>query len=369
MRVVIRISAQRVARDRSLTRIFDSPPRRAALCAESVERLAATGADTGFLTPLRRRGPRFLAALASSAILHGVLAAGAVAFVGVSKNLFPYEDYRPRFHASVMVPLSPVRPALQTKDTKPLDAPKEAIDPHPSARSMPDPDPDPAPAVPPEPPPPPARASGLPSLPRPLPIHIPMPVITETPSLPGFPLGGFQASLEMALPFPNLLPPGLPRQDDPQVEAIWKNHSPSGSYDVVIVQSAASVGKRFGAAILTGTVYVVYLDVGLPRMSALEFSVPPSAGPVVNLDADDIAAPYPSVTVVPKSAQSLGDVILVHGFVTTEGRLRDLSISSNDHGAGNSQLGKALLAMMENWVFRPAKRGDRPVEVEIVLAI
>ncbi|HEY6369597.1 MAG TPA: hypothetical protein VIX37_03395, partial [Candidatus Sulfotelmatobacter sp.] len=112
-----------------------------------------------------------------------------------------------------------------------------------------------------------------------------------------------------------------------------------------------------------GTVYVVYLDVGLPRMTALEFSVPSGAGPVVNLDADDIAAPYPSLTVVPKSAQSLGDVILVHGFVTTEGRLRDLSI------LGVSQLGKPLLAMLENWVFRPAKRGDRPVEVEIVLAI
>jgi hypothetical protein len=333
-------------------------------------RLGATRADTDFLTPLGRRQPRFLPALASSAILHGMLAAGAAAVVGVSKNLFPSEDYRPRFHASVMVQLSPVSPAaLEKEDTKRLEAPKEAIDSHPSPRDLPDQDHAPAPAAPPEPPAPPARAINLPSLPWPLPNRIPMPVITETPSLPGFPLGSFQASLEMALPFPNLLPPGVPPQDNPQVEAIWKNHSPSGSYDVVIVQSAASVGKRFGAAILSGTVYVVYLDVGLPRMSALEFSVPSGAGPVVDLDADDIAAPYPSLTAVPKSAQSQGDVILVHGFVTTEGRLRDLSISSNDHGGGNSQFGKALLAMMENWVFRPARRGDRPVEVEIVLAI
>jgi hypothetical protein len=319
-------------------------------------RLAATHADTGFLTPLHRRQRRFLPALASSALLHGVLATGAVAFVGVSKNLFPYEDYRPRFHASVMVPLSPVRPVLERKDTKPLEAPKEAIDSHPASRGLADP----GPAAPPEPPAPPARAISLPPLPWPLPIRTPTPVITETPTLP---LGPFQAFLEMALPFPNLLPPGLPPQESPQVEAIWKSHSPSGSYDVVVVQSAASVGKRFGAAILSGTVYVVYLDVGLPRMSALEFSVPSGGGPVVSLDADDIAAPYPSRTVVPKSAQSQGDVILVHGFVTTEGRLRDVSI------LGDSQLGKPLLAMLENWVFRPAKRGDRPVEVEIVLAI
>jgi hypothetical protein len=336
-------------------------------------RLSATGAYTSFLTPLRRRQPRFLPALASSAILHGALAAGAAAFVGASKSLFPYEDYRPRLPASVMVPLWPVRPALETKVTKEtkdvpaltggaesgglnakrLEAPKEATD---SPQ---------APAAP-------ARTIGLPPLQPPLPISIPTPVITETPGPPlggGFPPSGLQAALEMALPFPNLLPPGVPPQEDPQVEAIWKRHSPSGSYDVVVVQSAASVGKRFGEAILTGTVYVVYLDVGLPRMSALEFSVPSGAGPVVNLDADDIAAPYPSLTVVPKSAQSLGDVILVHGFVTTEGRLRDLSILSNDHAGGNSQLGKPLLAMMENWVFRPARRGDRPVEVEIVLAI
>ena len=153
------------------------------------------------------------------------------------------------------------------------------------------------------------------------------------------------------------------RRKTTQVEAIWKKHSPSGSYDVVIVQSAASAGKRFGAALLSGTVYVVYLDVGLPRMSTLQFSVPSGAGPIVNLDADGIDAPYPSMTVVPKSAQKQGDSILVHGFVTTEGRLRDLSI------VGNSPLGKALLALLENWVFRPARRGDHPVEVEIVLTI
>jgi hypothetical protein len=332
-------------------------------------RLAGARADTGFLTPLGRREPRYLAALASSAILHGVLAAGAAAFVGVSKNLFPYEDYWPRLPASVVVQLSSVRLALEkkdtkdtTKETKPLEAPKQPIDSHPSRGSLPDP----APATPPEPPRAPARTIDLPPLQPPLPIRIPAPVITETP---GVPLGGFKAALEMALPFPNLLPPGIPAQDGPQVDAIWKRHSPSGSYDVVIVQSAASVGRRFGAGILGGTVYVVYLDVGLPRMSSLEFSVPSGAGPVVNLDGDDIAAPYPSLTVVPKSAQSQGDAILVHGFVTTEGRLRDLSIFSNDHGGGNSQFGKALLAMLENWVFRPAKRGDRAVEVEIVLAI
>jgi hypothetical protein len=300
-----------------------------------------------------------------------VLVAGAVAFFSVSKSLFPYEDYGPRFHASVMVRLSPVLPApeierTETKDTERPETPKKGVDPHASEHSLPDQDPAPAPAPPAEPPRAPARAVSLPPLPPPLPIRIPAPVITETPGLSlggGFPPSGFQAALEMALPFPELLPPGVPSQDDPQIEAIWKKHSPSGSYDVVVVQSAASAGKRFGAGLLSGTVYVVYLDVGLPRMGTLQFSVPSGAGPIVNLDADDIAAPYPSVTVVPKSAQKQGDTMLVHGFVTTEGRLRDLSI------LGNSPLGKALLALLENWVFRPARRGDQPVEVEIVLTI
>jgi hypothetical protein len=52
-------SAQRPARDRALTRIPDSPPRRAALCAESVESLrpdlSGSPGRAGFSRPIEER--------------------------------------------------------------------------------------------------------------------------------------------------------------------------------------------------------------------------------------------------------------------------------------------------------------------------
>ena len=114
--------------------------------------------------------------------------------------------------------------------------------------------------------------------------------------------------------------------------------------------------------------YIVYLDLGLPKLCILQFAALPSASPInspiVNLqDEGALAAPYPSLTLIPRGIQERGETILIHGFVTAVGRFRDVSI------LGKYDPGKMFLAMLREWIFRPALRGDQPVEVEVVLAI
>jgi hypothetical protein len=161
----------------------------------------------------------------------------------------------------------------------------------------------------------------------------------------------------------------LPGQASPPVEAIRKEHPASGSYDIVVVQSGASSGIPLAAGILKGTpVYLVYLDLGLPKMCILQFAAlspdSPISSPIVNLvDTAALAAPYPSLTLVPKRIQERGETVLIHGFVTAAGRFRDISI------LGSYDPGSMFLAMLREWIFRPARRGNQPVEVEVVLAI
>jgi hypothetical protein len=142
-----------------------------------------------------------------------------------------------------------------------------------------------------------------------------------------------------------------------------KIHPASGVYDVVIVQSSGA--EPGDSRILKGApVFVVYLDIGLPKMSMLQYATAIPQGPVINLaETGALDAPYPKLTLIPKTIQTLGESILIHGFVTAAGRLRDVSILGGADGAS------ALLALLQDWIFRPARRGDRPVEVEILLTI
>jgi hypothetical protein len=55
---------------------------------------------------------------------------------------------------------------------------------------------------------------------------------------------------------------------------------------------------------------------------------------------------------------------LVHGFLTVEGRFRDLSLVNQP-----PQAAPVLLATLSKWSFRPATRDNVPVEVEALLAI
>ena len=167
-----------------------------------------------------------------------------------------------------------------------------------------------------------------------------------------------------ALPVSRLEDPGL-------AGVIRKVHSATGMFDIVVVQSSPEMIFPSGADTLTGKpVYTVYLEVGIEKAWILQFCLPRNAqtlditGPVVQLAAmDTLQAPYPLLTLIPKSRPPHSAYLLFHGFLTESGRFRDLTKLSRADEASE------FLSLLQKWEFRPATRGTEPVEVEILLAI
>jgi hypothetical protein len=56
---------------------------------------------------------------------------------------------------------------------------------------------------------------------------------------------------------------------------------------------------------------------------------------------------------------------MVHGYITPQGRFRDLKVL----GASASSEAEMVLAVLDQWEFRAASRDGQPLEVEILLAI
>jgi hypothetical protein len=80
-------------------------------------------------------------------------------------------------------------------------------------------------------------------------------------------------------------------------------------------------------------------------------------------DPRPVKAPYPIVTIVPVVVRSAP--LIVHGFVTAQGKFRSLrAIRSEDEDAV-----RRLAMHLNRWDFRPAARGGTPIEVEVVLVI
>jgi hypothetical protein len=81
--------------------------------------------------------------------------------------------------------------------------------------------------------------------------------------------------------------------------------------------------------------------------------------------AAPLTAPYPRVTMRPPVKPRPGHHVMVHGYVTVEGRFRDLKVLS----ASAANEAEMVEAVLEKWEFRPASRNAKPIEVEILLAI
>jgi len=79
-----------------------------------------------------------------------------------------------------------------------------------------------------------------------------------------------------------------------------------------------------------------------------------------------LSPPYPLATAIPNSLlkQAWTRHILLHGFLNANGKLRDMSAAE----AGNA-IARQVLELLGDWQFRPAMKQDKPVDVEILLAI
>ncbi len=189
------------------------------------------------------------------------------------------------------------------------------------------------------------------------------------------PPSGSEADVVHALPGDGqvlglLTPPSLP---DTAVRMI---HPVNGVFDVVVVQSSPSEAFPQNSASLSGRpVYTVYLQVGSAKEWILQYCVPNGmsgpiqAGNIVKLgNPTPLAAPYPVTTLRPPGDWRKGNgYLLVHGFLDTAGRFRDLSVVADPDNASNQ--GESLLEYLAQWEFRPALQDGRPVLVEVVLAV
>ncbi len=147
-------------------------------------------------------------------------------------------------------------------------------------------------------------------------------------------------------------------------------HPENGVFDIVLVQPSPDEALP---KLLSGRpIYTVYLRVGAEREWVLHYCVPGgreyrvgAGGNVVQLgNPAPVKAPYPKSTVIP-SSMGRTTRLMLHGRLAAEGVLRGLEPVITEQ----KQLADALIPYLEQWEFRPATRGGRPMELEVVLMI
>ena len=165
--------------------------------------------------------------------------------------------------------------------------------------------------------------------------------------------------------------PGSPASvvtPEPRIRIV---NPPSGSFDVVISQSAAPPALQgLGVSLSGSPVYTVYLKVGDDREWLLQYCLPVTNKPVANpyevfVGAPaSIAPPYPLTTAIPKSilGRRSSESVAFHGRLTASGSFNNLELHPQ-----KSTLGLQILPLLVDWRFRPAAVDGRPAEVEILL--
>ncbi len=150
-------------------------------------------------------------------------------------------------------------------------------------------------------------------------------------------------------------------------------HPTGGVFDVV-VQSSELEGYAESAGVLSGKpVYSVFLRVGAPKEWLLQYCIPfgeeqtvETSGAIVRVGKRaPLAAPFPRVTFRPPFRHRPGTHLMLHGFISLEGKFQELRLI----GAGDPRSTAIVIAVLERWLFRPAVQDGRPARVEILLAI
>jgi hypothetical protein len=150
-------------------------------------------------------------------------------------------------------------------------------------------------------------------------------------------------------------------------------HPASGVFDVV-VQSSEIEGFAESAGVLSGRpIFSAYVRVGASKDWILQYCIPGGqeslkriSKEVVRIGSGTVlTAPYPRVTMRPPVRPRPGRHIMVHGFISAEGRVQDLKVL----GRVEAYEAEMVLAVVEQWQFRPAKQDGQPVLVEFLLAI
>jgi hypothetical protein len=136
----------------------------------------------------------------------------------------------------------------------------------------------------------------------------------------------------------------------------------SGQFEMVAVGASPEEDYPETASLWAGRiVYSVYLQTETNHNWIMQYSLPRAAGD--DPGSGHPTAPWPYDMMRPNLKYK--DIILVHGFVNTEGRFEQLSV------AYPPQFSQAdfLLRALRKWVFRPAMNEGQPSVVEVLLII
>lgn len=145
-----------------------------------------------------------------------------------------------------------------------------------------------------------------------------------------------------------------------------------GQFDVVVVESAFPQALSGLAKRLSGSpVYTAYLDVGAGREWMLYYCAADKAASssgnsmVVTLeDPPPLKAPYIQRAELPAEEEWKSSWYQAfHGYITAQGRLERVAALR----AGRNP--ESLLKLLPQWEFRPAMRGGKAVEIEVLLVI
>jgi hypothetical protein len=141
--------------------------------------------------------------------------------------------------------------------------------------------------------------------------------------------------------------------------------SPQGKFDSIVVQSSPLEQFPGGAALLHGRpIFTVYVPMGVGKDWSMFFCGPPTAAS--NAPNDPIEPPYPFRLLRPKiSIPTYQKYALVHGFITEQGAVRDLTVIQ----PVKAETAAALSDALSQWTFRPATRQGAAVAVEFVIAV
>jgi hypothetical protein len=146
-------------------------------------------------------------------------------------------------------------------------------------------------------------------------------------------------------------------------------HPENGTFDIIVMQTSSESDED--TAVLSGRpVYTVFLKVGASAEWILRYCVPNAsnvarvtATGVELTDSRPVKPPYPRLTTAPMGAHRAS--LILHGFITAQGKFRALCAVRS----GDEEAARLIAPHLNQWDFRPASRGGRPVEVEIVLII
>jgi hypothetical protein len=142
-----------------------------------------------------------------------------------------------------------------------------------------------------------------------------------------------------------------------------------GKFGVVVLGSSASEAYPDSVGLMTGKViYTVYLKVGLRKNWILQYCVPGAVEQtfLAKGSATPLDAPWPFLMLRPDLAMGSGaDALMVRGLVNVEGHFEQLALVL-PNAFPQKEL---LLSSLRKWEFRPAKRDQQPIAVEVLLII